>query len=115
MFLFTYYLLLIDFQLNHPYKACPHPPCDQYKILLFPPDLKAFLQNLYACWENKQREVEERFLYCENQVAVEEPKPKKRKRGQKKAPQQNPEDPFAELAAELQVEFFTKVSIGSVS
>jgi len=64
---------------------------------------------LYACWENKQREVEERFLYCESQLAVEEPKPKKRKRGQKKAPQQNPEDPFTELAAELQVEFFTKV------
>lgn len=56
--------------------------------------------------------MEERFLNCESQLAVEEPKPKQRKRGQKKAPQQNPEDPFAELAAELQVEFFTKVSIG---
>lgn len=61
--------------------------------------------------ENKEKEVEETFLKLEEQVicAVQKNVPKKRKRGKKEL-QQHFSDPFAKYAAELQVEFFTKVS-----
>lgn len=64
-------------------------------------------------WANKEKEVGETFLKLEEQVtcAVQKNVPKKRKRGKKKELlQQHFSDPFAKYAAELQVEFFTKVS-----
>lgn len=54
-------------------------------------------------WANKEKEVQETFFELEEQVTWE--------RGKKKEPQQHLSDPFAKYAAELQVEFFTKVSL----
>ena len=76
--------------------------------IVFLLELKAFLNDLRDQWVTKQKEVEERFLdLSEGQQTVQEPRPKKRKRGQKVA--QQPLDPFAKYAAELQIDFFTKV------
>jgi len=63
-------------------------------------------------WAKKGKEVEERFLELETEITcvVQKHEPKKRKRGKRKEPQQHFSDPFAKYAAELQVEFFTKVS-----
>ena len=69
-----------------------------------------FLINQKDYWTAKQGEVEERFLEMEveGKCPVQEPKPKKRKRG--KGPQPQLSDPYAKYAAELQIQFFTKVN-----
>lgn len=73
--------------------------------VVFLSELKAFLNNLRDQWVTKQKEGEERFLdLSEGQQTVQEPRPKKRKRGKKVA--QQPSDPFAKYAAELQIDFF---------
>lgn len=75
-------------------------------------ELKVFLQNLKEYWVNKQREVDDRFLELDSQLTAQEPKTKKWKRGKKEPPQQQyPSDPFAKYAAELEIEFFTKVCL----
>lgn len=63
-------------------------------------------------WANKEKEVEETFLELEEQVtcAVQKPVPKQKMEKREEEPQQHFSDPFAKYAAELQVEFFTKVS-----
>ena len=62
-------------------------------------------------WVNKQKEVEERFLdLSEKESMVLGPQPKKRKIVQKKT-QKDLSDSFAKQAAELQIEFFTKVCV----
>ena len=55
--------------------------------------------------------MEDRFLKLDDSPPVaQEPKAKKRKRG-KKDIKHSVSDPFAKYAAELQLEFFTKVCL----
>lgn len=54
--------------------------------------------------------MEAKFLELEEEAAIQEPLPKKRKRGKKTVPQQQRTDAFAKYAAELQIEMFVKVS-----
>ena len=70
-----------------------------------------FLENLKENWIKRQKEVEERFLELEEQCGNEEPLPKKRKRGKKKKLMEDHTDPFANYAAQLQIEFFVKVNL----
>lgn len=70
-----------------------------------------FLDSLKEYWENKQKEVEKRFLdLSKKQSMILGPQSKKRKRGQKET-QKDLSDSFAKQAAELQIEFFTKVRV----
>ena len=70
-----------------------------------------FLDSLKEYWENKQKEVEKRFLdLSKKQSMILGPQSNKRKRGQKEA-QKDLSDSFAKQAAELQIEFFTKVHV----
>lgn len=68
-----------------------------------------FLENLKENWAKRQKEVEERFLELGEQCGNQEPLPKKRKRGKKKSLEDHT-DPFANYAAQLQIEFFVKVT-----
>lgn len=73
------------------------------------------MENLKEYWDNKQKEVENRFLeLSDSEPVAQEPKAKKRKRGKKEV-KQSLSDPFAKYAAELQIEFFTKVCLVSAS
>ena len=68
-----------------------------------------FLENLKEDWVKRQKEAEERFLELGEQCGTREPLPKKRKRGKKTNPEDQT-DPFANYAAQLQIEFFVKVN-----
>lgn len=68
------------------------------------------MDNLKDQWEEKQKEVEAKFLELEEEAAIQGSLPKKRKRGKKTVPQQQQTDAFAKYAAELQIEMFVKVS-----
>ena len=77
-------------------------------------DLEIFLTSHKEQWENKQTEVEAKFLELSSLADeisnnVKESRLKKRKRSAKAAHFQGQDDPFASYAATLQVDFFRKV------
>lgn len=99
-------------------------PCKVY-ILLWQPnflklnlhwfyllEFKLFLENHKEYWALKQREADERYMeLAQGQVPVNEPKQKKRKKSKKEMlPEHTRDDTFSTYAAELQIQFFVKVS-----
>lgn len=77
-------------------------------------ELQMFLDGQVDYWSDKQKEVEQRFLELEKQdqsaSSYKEPKQKRRKRTKKETQKLPSEDPFSKYAAQLQIEFFVKVS-----
>ena len=84
-------------------------------FLHFETELKAFLVDLKEQWRNKQKDMEEKYLEFDEESKVQGPLPKKRKRWKKTEPQEQPSDPFAKYAAEIQIEMFTKVELRILS